>query len=56
MELVNVRSSELGVEDTTPNDVERAYYCLGLVDHLELRPLDVLTSFHHENETRLTHI
>jgi hypothetical protein len=56
MELLNVRSSELGVEDTTPNDVEQGYYCLGLVDHLELRPFDVLTSSHLENETRLTAI
>ncbi len=44
-ESVDVCSSEPGVEDATPNDVEWGYYCLGLVDHSELKPFDVLTSF-----------
>jgi hypothetical protein len=51
MELVDVCSNEPGVEDATPNDVKRGYYCIGLVDHLELRPFDVSTSSHLENET-----
>jgi hypothetical protein len=53
MELVDVRFSELSVEDITPNDVERGYYYPELVDYLELRALDVLTSFPLKNETRL---
>jgi hypothetical protein len=53
MESVDARSSELGVEDITPNDVERGYYCTKLVDHLELRALHVLTSFHPKNQTWL---
>jgi hypothetical protein len=44
MESVNARSNELSVEDVTPIDVKWRYYCPRLVDHLELRPLDVLTS------------
>jgi hypothetical protein len=51
MELLNVHSSELNVEDVAPNDEERGYCCLGLVDHSELKPLDVLTSFCLQNET-----
>jgi hypothetical protein len=53
MELVDAHSSELRVEDITPNDVERGYYFPRLVDHLELKALDVLTSFRPENETHL---
>jgi hypothetical protein len=53
MELINVHSSEPDVEDVTLNDVERGYYCFRLVDHSELRPFDVSTSSHLENETQL---
>jgi hypothetical protein len=49
MELVEAHSSEPNVVDATPNDVEWGYYCVGLVDQSELRPLDVLTSFCFEN-------
>jgi hypothetical protein len=51
MELIDAWSNEPGVEGITPNDVEWGYYCLELVDHLELRALDVLTSFPLQNET-----
>jgi hypothetical protein len=51
MELIDVHSNEPNVENATPNDVEQGYYCLGLVDHLELRPFNVLTSSYLENET-----
>ncbi len=44
MELVNVRSTELGVKDATSNDVERGYYYLGLVDHSKLRTQLMTTS------------
>ncbi len=53
MELIDAWSNEPGVEGITPNDVEWGYYCLELVDHLELRALDVLTSFPLQNETWL---
>jgi hypothetical protein len=53
MESINPHSSEPSVEDATPNDVKWGYHFLGLVDHLKLRPFDVLTSFHPKNETQL---
>lgn len=53
MELVDGRSREFNVEDITPNDVEWGYYYPELVDHLELRALDVLTSFRPKNQTQL---
>jgi len=53
MGSVDACSSEPSVEDATPNDVEGGYYCPSLVDHLELKPFDVLTSSHPKNEMRL---
>jgi hypothetical protein len=53
MELVDACSSELDVEDATPNDVEWGYYCPRLVDHSKLKPIEVLTSFSPEIETQL---
>jgi hypothetical protein len=53
MELVNACSSELDVEDVAPNDVEQVYYYPRLVDHLELRPIEISTSFGPEIETQL---
>jgi hypothetical protein len=52
MESVNVCFSALGVEDTTPHDVELGYYCPGLVDHSKLSPFHVLTSTFLKNETK----
>jgi hypothetical protein len=51
MELIEARSCKPDVEDVTPNDVEWGYYCLRLVDDLELRPFDVSTSSSLEIET-----
>jgi hypothetical protein len=51
MELFEVRSWELDVEDVEPNDVKWGYYCPRLVDHLKLRPFDVSTSSSLEIET-----
>jgi hypothetical protein len=45
MELVEVHSWGSDVEDVTPNDVKWGYYCPRLVDHLELMPFEVSTSF-----------
>jgi hypothetical protein len=56
MVLVDACSSELDVEDATRNDVEGGYYCSRLVDHSELKPIDVSTSFHPKNETRLAKV
>jgi hypothetical protein len=53
MESVDVCSSEPNVEDVALNDVEGGYHCHRLVDHLELKPFDVSTSFHPKVETRL---
>jgi hypothetical protein len=53
MELIDVRSNEPNVEDAALNDVEWRYYCFRLVDHLKLKPLDVLTSSCLENEIQL---
>jgi hypothetical protein len=53
MESVDVRYSVPDVENATPNDVKQGHYCLGLVDHLELKPSNVLTSLCPKNETRL---
>lgn len=50
MELIEAHSSEPNVVDATPNDVKWGHYYVGLVDQLELRPFDVLTSFRLENE------
>jgi hypothetical protein len=50
METVDACFSELGVENTTPNDVEQGYYYARLMDHSELRPLDVSTSSRPKNE------
>ncbi len=44
MELVDAHFNETDVEDATPNDVEEGYYCPRLGDHLESKPLDILTS------------
>jgi hypothetical protein len=51
MELVDVCFSKPGVAYTSLNDVERGYYCPELVDHLELRPFEVLMSSSPEIET-----
>jgi len=53
MELVNACSSEPGVEDVTPNDVEHVYYYPRLVDHLEMKPIEISTSFSPKIETQL---
>lgn len=53
MESVDVFFSKPNVEDVTPNDIEKGYYCPRLVDHLELRPLEISTSSSLEIETRL---
>jgi hypothetical protein len=53
MELVDVHFGEPDVEDVTPNDVDWGYYCPRLVDHLELRPFEVLTSSCPKIEMRL---
>ncbi len=53
MELVNVCSSALGVENIALHDVKSKYYCLGLVDHSEVNPLHVFTSPCGENEGQL---
>jgi hypothetical protein len=53
MELVEVHPNEPNVEDSTLNDVEQGYYCPRLVDHLELRSLDVSTSSSLKIEMRL---
>jgi hypothetical protein len=53
MELVEAHSWGPDVEDVTPNDVKWGYYCRRLVDHLQLRPFDVLTSSGLEIEMRL---
>jgi hypothetical protein len=53
MGSIDACSNEPNVEDTTPNDVEGGYYCPRLVDHSELKPLNVSTSFHPKNETQL---
>jgi hypothetical protein len=53
MELVNACSSEPSVENVAPNDVEQVYYYPRLVDHLELRPIEISTSFGLEIETQL---
>jgi hypothetical protein len=53
MESIDAHSSEPSVEDITPNDVKWGYYCPRLMDHSELKPFDVLTSLHPNNETRL---
>jgi len=51
MKLVDVRSNALGVEDITLHDVELGYFCLRLVDHLEVNPFHVFTSPCAKNET-----
>lgn len=56
MELIHGRSTTPGVEDATSHDVKLGYYYLGLVDHSELNPLHVLTSFCLENETQLIEV
>ncbi len=53
MELVDVRFNEPNVEDGALNDVKGGYYCRKLMDHSELRPFDVWTSFCPKVETRL---
>jgi hypothetical protein len=53
MESVDARFSEPSVEVTTPNAIEQGYYYLGLVDHLELMPLEVSTSSSLEIEMQL---
>jgi hypothetical protein len=53
MELVNACSSEPGVEDVAPNDVEHVYYYPRLVDHLEMKPIEISTSFSPKIETQL---
>jgi hypothetical protein len=44
MQSVDVCFGEPDVEDVTPNDVEQGYYCPRLLDHSELKPLEVSTS------------
>jgi hypothetical protein len=53
MELVDACSSEPNVEDASTNDVKQGHYCPGLVDHLELKPFDVLTSSRLKNKMPL---
>jgi hypothetical protein len=53
MESNDVCFNKLGVEDTTPNDVEWGYYCPKLMDHLELKPLEVSTSYGPKIEMQL---
>jgi len=49
----DVHYSEPDVEDVALNDVKWGYYCPKLVDHLELRPLEVSTSSHPKIEMQL---
>jgi hypothetical protein len=56
MESINVCFSAFGVEDVAPHDGKSRHYCLGLVDHSELSPLHVLTSFFLKNEMKLVTI
>jgi hypothetical protein len=52
MESVDVRFSKPGVANTTPNDVKWGYYYPKLVDHLELKSLEVSTSSSPKIETQ----
>lgn len=56
MESIDVHSSALNVKDVTPHDVELGYYCPRPVDHLEVNPFHILTSYCAKNEMQLARV